>query len=1309
MAWKTRFLYLGIILLASVAALGVAASLILRSQRFHQYVIAEIQKQAGDATGARVHIQDFALHLSKLATDVYGITIRGSEPEGEPPLLQADQLTIGLKIVSLLRKKIDLREIVLQRPVINLEVSKDGATNLPAFPKSNNGKSTDPLDLGIKHVLIERGELFYSGLKTPLNADLHDLQLEIRAGLMAKGYQGNLSYQRAHIQYADMKPLLHDLTASFNVNPSELTLNPLILRVASSTLKLEGHVRNFARPSATGSYQGTIHLLDFASLIKSTGIRSGDLNLDGSISYQYQSNIPILHTVDLSGHLRGHELAIDTADLRTVIHDARASFEMANATLDVPGLETDLLGGHLSATARVQRVDTASTAKVHANWKEVSLGIIKAAVRRGAFEQAPVEGQVGGSAEATWTGGLKNIAVSSDLTLQGAIRRADQSTRVPFDGAIHARYDGPSETATLANSFVKTPQTRVELHGTAGQKFNLSLQAHAADLGELDSLAAAFQSDQTQPTSNWTLAGLADLQLLLDGAAGDPQLHGHLISHGLQIENTHWRDLDVGLRASRSGVSFEHGSLVNADQGFVNFDLSCGLSDWRYLASSPITVGVNSQDLAIDQFLQMAKINVPISGILSLDVAMKGSQLNPEGTGSLRLVHAKVYGEPVKQIAVRVQGNGNALNSALAVSAPAGSAKGTLTFYPKNKGYELQLDAGTVQLAALQAVQQRDLGISGELSANATGHGTLNDPQVTAKLQIPQLRIREASISGIKADLNVANHKSQIALDSEVAQSLVQAHGIFDLDGEHYFRAALDTKGIPIEALLALYAPQVNGAQGLLEMHATAEGPIADLSRMQAEIRVPTCNAQYQGLELHNVRQVRIRYADSIITLDPAEITGTDTTLHFQGQLPLRGGAPATLSANGVIDLQLLRFIEPDLQSSGKLQVDLRETQAAGHAAAQGQLRLEKAALTLPDAPVGVQNVNGILDIRNGQLNITQLVGEAGGGQISARGLIEYRPQLKMDVALQATKIRVRYQDAIRSVLDGDLSLIGTSQGANLKGRVLVDSLSFTQNFDLAAFAGQIESGPQAETGPHGMADKVKLDIAVQTSRDLNLSSSALSLKGLANLRLVGTAADPVVIGRTEFTAGDIFLMNKRYEIERGVIQFSNPNRTEPVLNVRLTTTINQYNLSLTFRGPLDKMQTSYVSVPPLPTADIINLIVRDKTAEQGAASPSNLAASSLLAQGAASEVSSGVQKLAGLSSFSVDPTLGGNDTDPGARVAMQKRVTNNFLFTFATDVTSTQRELIQGEYQFNKRWSASVTRDENGGFAIDGKFRKRF
>jgi hypothetical protein len=138
-------------------------------------------------------------------------------------------------------------------------------------------------------------------------------------------------------------------------------------------------------------------------------------------------------------------------------------------------------------------------------------------------------------------------------------------------------------------------------------------------------------------------------------------------------------------------------------------------------------------------------------------------------------------------------------------------------------------------------------------------------------------------------------------------------------------------------------------------------------------------------------------------------------------------------------------------------------------------------------------------------------------------------------------------------------------------------------------------------------------------------------------------------------------------------------------------------------------MRTNYISDPPLPTADVINLLARGQTLEQAEATPSNFGASSLVAQGVASQLSTGVQKLAGLSSFSIDPTLGGNDPNPGARIALQKKVTKNFFFTFASDVTSAQRELIQGEYKLTKRWSTTVTRDENGGFAVDGKYHTTF
>ena len=141
--------------------------------------------------------------------------------------------------------------------------------------------------------------------------------------------------------------------------------------------------------------------------------------------------------------------------------------------------------------------------------------------------------------------------------------------------------------------------------------------------------------------------------------------------------------------------------------------------------------------------------------------------------------------------------------------------------------------------------------------------------------------------------------------------------------------------------------------------------------------------------------------------------------------------------------------------------------------------------------------------------------------------------------------------------------------------------------------------------------------------------------------------------------------------------------------------------------GSINKLQTSYVSDPPLSTVDIINLVARGQTTQQVDAT--NLGANSLIAQGVASRLSSGVQRLAGLSSLSIDPLLGGNNSNPSARIAVQQRLTRNFFFTFSTDVTQPQSEIIQGEYQLTKHWSVSMNRNASGGVAVDGRFRTNF
>src|SRR5262249_2231370 len=194
---------------------------------------------------------------------------------------------------------------------------------------------------------------------------------------------------------------------------------------------------------------------------------------------------------------------------------------------------------------------------------------------------------------------------------------------------------------------------------------------------------------------------------------------------------------------------------------------------------------------------------------------------------------------------------------------------------------------------------------------------------------------------------------------------------------------------------------------------------------------------------------------------------------------------------------------------------------------------------------------------------------------------------------------------------------------------------------------------------------------------------------------------------------GEIFVAGNRYQLRSGTVDFNNPVRTEPVLNLQILTTIEQYNITLGVHGTLDKLETTYTSDPALPPVDIIHLLATGTTqtaANAAASTPPVLGAESLLASQVSSQVSGKIAKLAGLSQLQIDPNLGTNNgQNPGARIAIQQRVTSSLLVTYATDITSTQRQAIQLEYKFNPRWSVTGTRDQNGGFGMDGKYRKDF
>ena len=188
-------------LVALLVLVVVAVTLVLHSARFHNYLLSTVEKKASESIGTQVQLQNFALHLSTLSLDLYGLTIHGANPYPDPPLLQVAHAEVGVRIVSVLDKKWYLDSLIVDSPVVKVFTDAHGVTNIPSIKSSGSSSSNPSLfDLGIRHAVLDHGAVYYNNRQSVLSADLHNLDFRAGFNNLLQRYSGRLSYTDGHLE-----------------------------------------------------------------------------------------------------------------------------------------------------------------------------------------------------------------------------------------------------------------------------------------------------------------------------------------------------------------------------------------------------------------------------------------------------------------------------------------------------------------------------------------------------------------------------------------------------------------------------------------------------------------------------------------------------------------------------------------------------------------------------------------------------------------------------------------------------------------------------------------------------------------------------------------------------------------------------------------------------------------------------------------------------------------------------------------------------------------------------------------------------
>jgi len=441
--------------------------------------------------------------------------------------------------------------------------------------------------------------------------------------------------------------------------------------------------------------------------------------------------------------------------------------------------------------------------------------------------------------------------------------------------------------------------------------------------------------------------------------------------------------------------------------------------------------------------------------------------------------------------------------------------------------------------------------------------------------------------------------------------------------------------------------------------------------------------------------------------------------LTAHGTIPL-GPGDIDVRLDGTINMGMLQALNSKISGRGILSLNLNASGPISQPVLQGKLDVKDGFINHSELPSGLSELNGVILFDQSRGRIENLTGKIGGGTVTLTGTAGYaNGALSLDLAARGRQVRLRYPPGVSSTANLNLRLNGTTNSATLSGEVLVTKLVVTPGFDFGSYLGKSKVSSLV-VPQNTLANRVKLDIHTTTASELQMQTAVAKLSGSADLRLRGTVDRPVITGRASANGseGDEITFNgNKFRAERLEVTFANPTKTEPVVDLQATTRVRDTDITIILSGPPDNLTSKFRSDPPLPQADIINLLALGHTQEESAALQANggsplsgTLTNALIGEALNTAVTSRVQRLFGVSRIKIDPQGTASTTNllRGPQVTVEQQIANKLTITYSTNVSVSSQQSIEAEYSVSRNVSIVALRDQNGVVSFDLKIRQR-
>jgi len=1243
-----------------LGALVVVAALWVVREPLLEMLRGRVERALADAVGSPSRVGRLDLSLIPLRLRAADISV-GSAPS----IATLGALDLRVHVADSIAQGRPVLSLTAQAPVIDLT-----RLRAPQPTGQPSGPQVPPLHL--RTVDVRGARVRFKQGKDPVTLTIGQLSGEVVSAVVAERLEITLAASAVEMHRKGFGLSVDELQVDGGYGPDGLYLHSAAVK--GERLSVEAHALPAARLyEVTGAFDPGM----LGVFVDELAVLSGRAELLGTVSGDLLDPITDVRVTIADGAIAGHVLG----DLRTQLRHSGATLRFDEIQL------TRRRASVSGAVELVLREDVPIHGRLR--WEPVDLEEFLSVIgpQLAFADQLRATTDVHGSLDpldlaVTGTGGVETADASRSL---GSF---------DLEGRVKPRW----VEATLR---VRQPQgnvgrARVTVDGT---RLDGQVEIDAADLAALAPLLP-LRGEDLAP------AGRGHLEGLLAGTIEAPTLGATFSLDNASLAR-------VRVPAVRGDVSIADGLLtvrsvrMTTANGRAELTGQLALerdarNDWR------IAIAGLETDLLLDAARAVTAARLPVhGGTLSGEVTARGPWTGLELAGTAAANGITVAGEGLNRVELSAKA---ALPQWSGQARVVHSPGQVVTIEASGVGAsQLQINAfgEDLQLSRLRAAEGSHLG--GALDLRARLGGSAAHPVGSVTVDGRDVRWADARLGAVS--VRATGEGDTWRLAGSVLSGGIRVDATARTQPGLPFDATARWADTDLTPLVGVRDELQVVSSGEARVRGRADAPLG----VSGSLDVTRLSVRRPPAELELAEPLRAVLTQGRLRIESCVLTALGGRLAVTGEV--RADRTIGLRLEGAGDLGWLQVVGRPVEAArGRFSIDadVSYRRTSGWAL-QGRAAVNEAQIDLGAALVAT-DVTGSFGLVGTAVTVEQLTGRFGGGEFAVAGTVDL--ERGPDLWWKLREVSLAVPEWLDERISGDGQVNGTWEAITVGGDVDVGYALYDEQIALVDLLPWFRkrTTPVPRATPLPMV--VTLDLRIRADDNIFIDNNFARVELRGDLRVEGSATDPVLKGTVEVVDGEVFFQDRRFTVTSGSLVFQDPHRINPVLNfnadTRVRTTDAEYGIDVVVTGTAHdpRVQLS-ADDPSLTQNDVFSLITLGRTVAQARRESGGVSTGDVLALMPGGYPRQ-IQHALGLDRLQVDATYVTDTRTIEPRVTVGKEITERFSVQVSTRFGVEQRNRIRGEYRLTRRMSLlgdweNSTKSEAGAFGGGVTFRYEF